>query len=115
MSHKDWRVRIEDMLDALEKIERFTRDMNERDFCEDDRSIDAVVRNLEILGEAAHRIPFDVIQRHPDIPWSHLTEARHILVHEYHSVDPGLIWATIEHDLTGLTGPLRAVLRQERD
>ena len=115
MSHKDWRVRIEDMLEALDRIERYCTDMNAEAFIADDRSVDAVVRNLEIIGEAAHRVPIEVQQRHPHVPWSHMTEMRHILVHEYHSVDAGLIWATVQNDVPGLEAPLRALLRDEQD
>ena len=89
--------------------------MSQEDFIADERSIDAVVRNLEIIGEAAHRVPIDVQQRHPEIPWSHMTEMRHILVHEYHSVDAGLIWSTVRNDIPDLASPLRALLREERD
>lgn len=115
MSHKDWRVRIEDMLEALGRIERYCFETSREDFVADDRSIDAVVRNLEIIGEAAHRVPVEVQQRHPEIPWGHMTEMRHILVHEYHSVDAGLVWATVKGDIPGLTAPLRALLREERE
>jgi len=115
MSHKDWRVRVEDMLEALRRVEHYCFEMSLEDFIADERSIDAVVRNLEIIGEAAHRVPIDVQQRHPEIPWSHMTEMRHILVHEYHSVDAGLIWSTVRNDIPDLASPLRALLREERD
>ncbi len=112
MSFKDWRVRIEDILEAIERIERYTDERDEKSFCADDRSIDAVVRNLEIIGEAARRLPSEVTQRYPHVPWSHMAEMRHILVHEYHSVDPGIIWATAVNDLPPLRRPLRAILKE---
>ncbi len=112
MSFKDWRVRIEDILEAIERIDRYTDEWNEKSFCADERSIDAVVRNLEIIGEAARRVPTEVTQRHPEIPWSHMAEMRHILVHEYHSVDAGIIWATAVNDLPPLRRPLRAILNE---
>jgi len=102
------------MLEALGRIQRYTDDMSQDSFLADDRSVDAVVRNLEIVGEAAHRLPPEVIQHHPEIPWTHLGEMRNILVHEYHSVDSGLIWSTLRNDIPHLEGPLRALLR-ERD
>lgn len=101
------------MLEALSRIERYARGMDEDVFVADDRSVDAVVRNLEIIGEAAHRVPVEVQQRHSEIPWSHLTEIRHILVHEYHSVDSALIWATVRNDIPDIAAPLRALLREE--
>lgn len=111
MFSKDWRVRIDDMLEAIDRIRRYTSGLDEAGFAADDRTIDAVVRNLEIIGEAAKKVPPDIARRAPAIPWHRLTEIRNILVHEYHSVDPGLVWHTVRHDLPPLTEPLRAMLR----
>jgi uncharacterized protein with HEPN domain len=114
MGFKDWRVRVEDILEAIERIDRYTTDMGEAAFIADDRSIDAVVRNLEIIGEAARRMPAEALARHPELPWGRMAEMRHILVHEYHSVDAGLIWATARHDMPPLAAPLRAMLREDQ-
>ncbi len=113
MTIKDWRVRIEDMLEAIERIQRYTRGCDEAAFARDDRTQDAVVRNLEIIGEAAHKVPAHVTERHKEIPWTRMAEMRNILVHEYHSVDSDLILATVRNDLPDLVKPLRAVLREE--
>ena len=113
MSFKDWRVRVEDMLEAIERIRRYTDGMDDRHFVADDRTVDAVVRNLEIIGEAAKRVPPQISERHPDIPWSRMTEMRNILVHEYHSVDPSIIFDAARHDLPPLLGPLRALLNEK--
>ncbi len=110
MTFKDWRVRIEDMIEAIERIRRYTEGMDETRFVADDRSVDAVVRNLEIIGEAAKRVPSPMTERHPEIPWSRMSEMRNILVHEYHSVDPCIIFDTARHDLPPLLGPLRSML-----
>lgn len=115
MSFKDWRVRIEDMLEALERIRRYTEFMSEADFVADERTIDAVVRNLEILGEAAKRVPGHITDSHAGIPWSRMTEMRNILVHEYHSVDPSIIYDSVRHDLPPLIGPLRALLAERAE
>lgn len=110
MSFKDWRVRVEDMLEAIERICRYTDGMSHDQFVEDDRTIDAVVRNLEILGEAAKRIPAAIVQSHPELPWSRMYDMRNILVHEYHSVDPSIIFDSCRTDLPPLVGPLRSIL-----
>jgi uncharacterized protein with HEPN domain len=109
---KDWRVRIDDMLEAIDRIRRYTAGLDERSFCNDDRTVDAVVRNLEIIGEAARKIPADIAQRYPSIPWHRMAEVRNVLVHEYHSVDSAIVWNTIHHDLPPLIGPLKEVLRR---
>jgi uncharacterized protein with HEPN domain len=112
VTFKDWRVRIEDMIEAIERIRRYTEGIDVHHFVADERTVDAVIRNLEILGEAAKRVPSTVAERHPDIPWSRMSEMRNILVHEYHSVDPTIVFDSVRHDLGPLLGPLRAVLSE---
>ncbi|EME71504.1 hypothetical protein H261_02546 [Paramagnetospirillum caucaseum] len=113
MTFKDWRVRIEDMIEAIERIRRYIDGMDERRFVADDRTVDAVVRNLEIIGEAAKRVPAQVAERHPNIPWNRMTEMRNILVHEYHSVDPCIVFDSARHDLPPLLGPLKSLLNEK--
>lgn len=110
MTMKDWRVRVEDMLEAIERITRYTEGMSRAQFCADDRTVDAVIRNLEIIGEATKRIPAHVTSRQPEVPWSRMNDMRNILVHEYHSVDPAIIYDTVRHDLPPLAAPLKALL-----
>lgn len=110
MSFKDWKVRVEDMLEAIERIARYTYGVTAIRFSADPRTQDAVIRNLEVIGEASKRIPFHVISRHPEIPWSRIGDMRNILVHEYHSVDPDIILDAARNDLPPLVGPLRAML-----
>ncbi|MBF0374527.1 MAG: DUF86 domain-containing protein [Alphaproteobacteria bacterium] len=113
MSIKDWRVRIEDILEAIGRTRRYVEGMSRADFCADDRTIDAVVRNLEIIGEAANRVPPDIAIHHREVPWHRMAEMRHILIHEYHAVDPCMVWHTIHHDLPPLIKPLKAMLHDE--
>jgi uncharacterized protein with HEPN domain len=113
MSFKDWKVRIEDILEAVERIRRYTTGMSERQFIADDRTVDAVIRNLEVIGEAAKRVPPHVTEHHPEIPWARMNEMRNILVHEYHSVDPAIIFDSARHDLPPLVGPLRSLLNEK--
>lgn len=113
MTHKDWRVRVEDMLEAIDRIGRYVDGMTARDFVADDRTQDAVIRNLEVLGEASKRIPAAIAHRHAEIPWSRIGDMRNILVHEYHSVDPEIILDAARNDLPPLVAPLKALLREE--
>lgn len=112
MTHKDWCVRVEDMLEAIERIGRYVDGMTEKEFLKDDLTQDAVIRNLEVLGEASKRIPGPITQRHPEIPWSRIADMRNILVHEYHSVDPSIILDAARNDLPPLVGPLKALLAE---
>jgi len=112
VTFKDWRVRIEDILEAIERVRRYAAGLDETAFVRDDRTVDAVIRNLEVIGEAAKRVPQHVTEHHPEVPWSRMTEMRNILVHEYHSVDPSIVFDCVHHDLPPLLGPLRALLAE---
>ncbi len=111
--HKDWRVRLEDINNALERIQRYVHGLDRDAFCEDERTVDAVARNLEIIGEAARKLPPDALHRHDRIPWSKLAEMRNILIHEYHAIVPELVWRTVLHDILPLAPAIRAVLKDE--
>lgn len=106
-------MRVEDMLEAIERIDSYVDGMSIQQFVADGRTQDAVVRNLEILGEASKRIPFAIIRRHPEMPWSRIADMRNILVHEYHSVDPEIILDAARNDLPPLVAPLKSLLRDE--
>ncbi|WP_404384957.1 DUF86 domain-containing protein [Caenispirillum salinarum] len=113
MSYKDWRVRLDDMLEAIDRCRLYIAGLTEDDFVADSKTIDAVARNLEIIGEAAARVPEPVRAAHPRVPWQDLAEIRHVLIHEYHSVDPEILWRTVTGDLPPLAVMLRAVLDDE--
>jgi uncharacterized protein with HEPN domain len=110
VSYKDWRVRIDDMLEAIERSQSYLQGMDRPTFEADQRTQDAVARNLEIIGEAASKMPADVRQRHPLVPWGTLAEMRHILIHEYHSVDPAILYGTVCDELPPLVVLLKATL-----
>lgn len=110
MSYKDWRVRIDDMIEATRRCLDYTRGYDEAAFVADPRTVDAVARNLEIIGEAANRIPDAVEQAHPMVPWRRLADMRHVLIHEYHSVDADILYRTVVNDLPPLLVQLQAVL-----
>ena len=69
MPPREWRLRLEDILDAIEKVERYTRGLDGNAFTEDERTRDAVIWNSAVIGEAARLIPSEVEERYPDIPW----------------------------------------------
>ena len=85
--------------DAVNQIERYVTGLSRDAFTADRMITDAVVRNLEILGEAANRLPDDFKQRHADIPWPKIVGLRHRIVHDYFDVDLEIIWQIIQHEL----------------
>jgi uncharacterized protein with HEPN domain len=111
---RDWRLRLQDILDAAAKIARYTDGFDFETFAADDRTADAVTRNLEIIGEAARSIPGSVRARHPDVPWRLMRDMRNVLIHDYPGVDLEVVWRTINDDLPPTLARLREILALER-
>lgn len=102
MPKRDPDLLIEDMLTAIHKIGRYIEGMEQESFRQDEKTIDAVARNLEILGEAARQLPDDFVSRYPDLPWRQIAGLRNRVVHEYFGLDLGIIWQVIRYDLPPL-------------
>jgi len=115
MSPRTWQDRLRDILDAIEEISTFTRNMDAEAFNSDRRTLRAVELNFIVIGEAASHIPEDVQQAHPEVPWSLMRAMRNRLVHVYFDIDPQIVWDTIQSDLPSLAGPLRQLLGPESD
>jgi len=90
---------IKDLLEAMEKIEEFTQGMSFEDFIQDDKTSRAVVRKLEIIGEAVKQLPKEVRDRFEEIPWSSLAKTRDKIIHFYHGMDYEIIWRIIKEEL----------------
>ena len=110
MSPRDWRERVQDILDAIAEIETFTHGMDFDSFSADAKTLRAVELNLIVIGEAANQIPDNVEEDHPQIPWSSMRAMRNRLVHVYFSVDEHLLWDTIKNDLPVLFSVLQSLL-----
>jgi uncharacterized protein with HEPN domain len=80
----------------------------------DAKTIDAVIRNLEIIGEAATHMPADIISMYPEIPWRKMKTMRNVLIHEYFGVDVEVIWKTVSDDLPGLNSKLEEIFVDEQ-
>lgn len=99
MSKRNPRILIDDILESIEKIDSYIKNQNFEDFQEDSKTVDAVVRNLEIVGEAANQIPNEVKQKFPSIKWRQIVGLRNRVIHEYFGVDLKIIWQEIKKDL----------------
>ena len=78
MSHRSWKFRIEDIIEALDRIFRYVQDLNYDGWIKDQKTIDAVIRNLEIIGEAAANVPQEIQDLYVDIPWYQMKGMRNI-------------------------------------
>jgi len=106
LPHRGWRLRVEDILDAIGRIERYVEGLTFEQFQSDEKTVDAVVRNLEVIGEAVRHLIATQESLPTGIPWTDIAGMRNILIHEYFGVDLNIIWHTIVEDLPVLRDQL---------
>jgi len=107
---KDPKVYCEDILESINDIFDYTRGDNFHKFLNSKKTQDAVVRRLEIIGEAGKRIPHDIKTKNPQIPWKDIMGMRDIIAHDYDTVNLEKIWDVIENDLSPLEKQIRLIL-----
>lgn len=110
MSTRSVRQRLEDMLDAIVRIRRYTEGMEYPAFAADPKTMDAVARNLELIGEASKRIPPSLHRLYTEARWERIADMRNKLVHDYADTDTRLVWQTIQARLGPLETSLRAMM-----
>ena len=114
MSRRPVHLLIDDVLDSVGRIERYVSGFDREAFLGDQKTTDAVVRNLEIIGEAASRIPETTKSRHPAVEWRKMVGLRNRIVHEYFGVDLEIVWEIIQRDLSDLRLRLSEMRRDLR-
>ena len=110
-----WQVRIVDILDAIAKIEQYVEGLDREAFEANEMIVDAVLRNLEIIGETTRHLPAAATDKYSDVPWANIRALRNIIAHEYFGVNRPIIWETIERRLPELRERLREGLDDEPD
>jgi uncharacterized protein with HEPN domain len=110
---RDWKIRVRDILDCIAKIETYTAGMTLDQFQNDALRVDAVIRNLEVIGVAAGRIPLEVQEKNPDNAWLEMRGMRNIMIHDYFGVSIPIIWHTIQNDLEPLKQGMNQIMRDQ--
>lgn len=102
---------LEDIVEAAEKTSEFIDGMTFEQFARDDKTIYAVIRALEIIGEATRKIPPVIREAYPDVPWRAMAGMRDKLIHEYFGVNREVVWKTATEDIPALLSPIRHILK----
>lgn len=108
---RDYRVYLRDMLQALHNASQFLEGLSYKEFVADRKTISAVVRELEIVGEATKQIPKSIRKKYPQIPWSDMAGMRDKLIHFYFGVDLEIVWETVKVRIPALKPLIEDVLR----
>ncbi|MGB9717670.1 MAG: DUF86 domain-containing protein [Thermoproteota archaeon] len=101
---------LKDILDSINDIESFIGSMSFDEFKKDKKTINAVVRSIEVIGEATKNIPKIIKNRHKEVPWKKMAGMRDKLIHEYFGIDIEILWKTATEDIPPLKKPIQNIL-----
>jgi uncharacterized protein with HEPN domain len=107
---RDCNVYLEDIIEAIRKIREFTSGISLTVLSKDAKTLDAVIRNLEVIGEAVKHLPEEVRSQQPDIEWRKIAGLRDILIHQYFGINVEVVWDVIQHKLSGLEDAAKKLL-----
>ena len=114
MSKREWKLFVEDILESIGLIENYVAGMDADDFRNDKKTIDAVVRNLEIIGEASRNIPENIKNTYQDIDWKGVVGLRNRIAHEYFGISLTIVWNIIEQEFPKLKKQMKQILEKNK-
>ncbi|MBI4765495.1 MAG: DUF86 domain-containing protein [Deltaproteobacteria bacterium] len=109
---RDFRLYLDDRLEAIHQIRTYMADLDEDAFARDRKTQDAVIRNLEIIGEASGNLSEQILKAAPEIDWRKIKGLRNILIHEYFGINISIIWDVVQNKLDLLEGACQNLLEK---
>jgi uncharacterized protein with HEPN domain len=113
MSDREWRFYLDDMINFSEKVLAYTEGVDQDSFEADEKTYDATVRKLELIGEAATHIPGSIREKYSEISWRQVVATRNRLIHGYLGIDNDILWSIIRDDIPALLTELKILKQNE--
>ena len=113
MSKRKPDVYLQDILESIEYIQRFLEGVSQEEFYENVEKQDAVLRRLEIIGEAVKHLPDKIRKNHPDVPWRQIAGMRDVIVHEYFGITLEMVWIVATEDIVDLKEEIAQILNSK--
>jgi len=110
MPERDWQLFLRDINTCIERIDIYLAGLSCKDFFNDQKTMDAVMRNLEIIGEAAKKLPENIKEKYPNVEWRKLAGLRDILIHHYFGIDEDIIWDVLAKKIPEVKAELNKIV-----
>lgn len=112
---RTYKVYLEDIITAIGKINKYTKGVSFEALARDSKTLDAVIRNLEVIGEATKKIPKEIRDKYPSIEWKKICGLRDMLIHEYFGIDIVIIWDITQSKLPLLEARIKTILSEQQE
>lgn len=109
MPERNWQLFLRDIMTCIQRIETYVAGLGRKDFFTDQKTMDAVMRNLEIIGEAAKKLPESIKEKYPNMEWRKLAGLRDILIHQYFGIDEDIIWDVLVNKIPEVKNELKKI------